>query len=138
MYELNGDIEAKGVSSCHRPRKTAITLYGGACQAESHIRPQSFKLCPFVVSPSKILQSRLRLLGQGSADPLRRGAAFQHSGREQLAAHLTHLVLLLHGDQVLLLGEGQRPGHADEDGRGAENVDSLGREPGQALGGADA
>ena len=85
-------------------------------------------------------QSRLRLLAERGTNPLGRRAAGSAigAGSQQLAAHLAHAVLLLHGEQVLLLGVGERPGDADEDGRRADDVDGPGREPGQALCGAEA
>lgn len=68
-----------------------------------------------------LLQSRLSLPPQGGADPLGGvgvgPVAVPTAGGEQLAAHLAHALLLLHGDEVLLLGVGEGEGHADQQGR---------------------
>lgn len=73
------------------------------------------------------LQSRLGgVVTQRSADPL--SGALLRPGRQQLAALLAHVVLLLHGGELLVLGEGEREGDAEEEGRGGDDPGALAAE----------
>lgn len=72
------------------------------------------------------LQAGLDLsTAQGSANPLGGSVLAAVDGActgrvdvtsQELVSALAHALLLLHGDHVLLLGEGESEGHADEQG----------------------
>lgn len=78
----------------------------------SHTRP--------CASTSQVSQRRLSPLRPNSSPNLvSRALLALRTGSEQLAPLLTHIVLLLHGGELLVLGERQRERHAQEQrGRG--------------------
>lgn len=85
------------------------------------------------VSPSS--QSSLGLLrAQSSSDLVRCASLCSRS--KQLAASLSHVVLLLHGSQLLVLGKGQRKRNAEEQRRGGDDPGTFAAKGQDAPGGA--
>lgn len=64
----------------------------------------------------------------------RRKIALLLAARQQVTALLPHPLLLLHGDDALLLGPAQRPGDADEQRRHADGPQGAAREEHGRLG----
>jgi hypothetical protein len=85
------------------------------------------------ISPSS--QSSLGLLRAKSSADLVRCASLCSRG-EQFAASLSHVVLLLHGSQLLVLGKGQRKGNTEEQRRGGDDPGTLASKGQDAPGGA--
>lgn len=75
------------------------------------------------------LQSRLSLrllIAQGSANLV--SGALLRAGSQHVATSLAHVVLLLHGGQLLVLGKGQGKGNTEEQGRGGDDPGALAAE----------
>ncbi len=84
------------------------------------VEPERQSLC---------LQSRLGLsllVSQGSANLV--SSALVRAGRQHVATSLAHVVLLLHGSQLLILGKGQGKGNTEEQGRGGDDPGALAAE----------
>ena len=89
-------------------------------------RPSSPPPSPSFSTYISDLQGRLGLaVTNRRADLVRRGLLALRAGRQQLAALLAHVVLLLHGGELLVLGKGQRKGHAEEEGRRGDDPRGL-------------
>lgn len=86
----------------------------------------------FLFVPS---QRRLDLLRPQRRANLLRRARLRARG-QQLAARLAHVVLLLHGRQLLVLGEGEGKGHAEEERRRGDDPGALAAKGQRAPGGA--
>lgn len=73
------------------------------------------------------------LLAQGLADDVGGAAALAAAGGEDVGAHLAHADLLLHGDDLLLLGPAQGKGHADQQGGDGDGPHGAAGEEDDAL-----
>lgn len=80
-------------------------------------------------------QRSLGLLRAQSSSDLVRCASLCSCGK-QLAASLSHVVLLLHGSQLLVLGKGQRKRDTEEERRGGDDPGTLAAKGQDAPGGA--
>lgn len=81
------------------------------------------------------LQSRLaRLAVKSGANLL--GSVLLGAGGQELAACLSHVILLLHGSELLVLGKGQGKGDTEEESRGGDYPSGLSAEGQDAPGGA--
>lgn len=86
-------------------------------------------------SESSSLDLNTSLLAQGLANNVRSvalatGAA---TSGEDVSAHLAHANLLLHGDDLLLLGPAQGEGHADQQGGDGDGPHGAAGEEDDAL-----
>lgn len=94
-----------------------------SCHRYNHFQPVKAATAP---SP---LQSRLGLallLSQGSANLI--SSVLLRASSKHVTAGLAHVVFLLHGSQLLVLGERQGKGNTEEEGRSGDDPSALAAE----------
>lgn len=84
-------------------------------------------------SQSSSLDLDTTLLAQMLANKVGGAAALATTGGEHVGAHLAHADLLLHGDDLLLLGPAQGEGHADQQGGDGDGPHGAAGEEDDAL-----